>query len=355
MVFRANEVGSVIDGCHKEANKMGVVRSGFSKWLLLVTLFIMTGCAPTLNIIVGFAPGGAFDFYSRAIARHMGKHVSSNPTIQVYNMTGDASLIAANYFYKRVKPDGLTIGTFHGRLIMQQLLRGPGIEFDARRFEYIGVPAKDNVVCALTKSSGITSIEKWVASRTPVRLGGVGAPGISTDDVPKILKATIGLPIELVSGYKGTTAIRQAAEKGEVAGGCWAWESIRATWREALESGQVNIVLQGVPKPLPELPNVPLAINFAKTEEARNLIQRGIHDKNAITRLYVLPPGTPKEQEQILRRAFMDTMKDPEFLAEVKKLKLDIDPLSGEEVESIVAGLFKLDAAVVAKLKDILK
>ena len=308
----------------------------------------------TIRIIVGFAAGGGFDTYSRAIARHMGKHIPGNPTFLVENMTGAGSLIAANHVYKVAKPDGLTIGHFIGGLIMQQVMGGPGIEFDARKFALIGVPVKENVVCALRKESGITSAEKWFASKTPVKLGGT-APGSTTDDVPKVLRATIGLPIQIVSGYKGTADIRLAADSGELGGGCWAWESIKVTWKGALEAGDAVIVLQAISKAHSELPNVPLAINFAKTEEAKKLIQVGIHDTQVFTRPYVLPPGTPKERVQLLRKAFLDTLKDKEFVAEAEKVKLDVDPVTGEEVERIIEGLFRLPPPLLAKLKDILK
>ena len=128
--------------------------------------------------------------------------------------------------------------------------------------------------------------------------------------------------MQLVSGYKGTADIRLAAESGELAGGCWQWESIKATWQNALATGNVIVVLQATPKPLPDLPEVPLALSFAKTEEARRLIQIGIQDQGAITRLYTLPPGTPKDRTQILRKAFMDTLKDPEFIADARKGRL---------------------------------
>lgn len=307
----------------------------------------------TIRIIVGFAAGGGFDTYSRVIARHIGKHISGNPTVIVENITGAGSLIAANHIYKVAKPDGLTIGHFIGGLFMQQLLGGPGVEFDARKFEYIGVPVKENVVCALRKESGITSVEKWMASKTPVKLGGT-APGSTTDDVPKILRETIGLPIQLVTGYKGTADIRLAADSGEIAGGCWAWESIKVTWRRALDGGDVTVVLQAIPKAHPELPKIPLAINYAKTEDARKLIQVGIHDPVSFTRPYTLPPGTPKERVQILRKAFLETLNDKEFLAEAEKSKLDVEPITGDELERIIGGLFKLDPGLTAKLKETL-
>jgi tripartite-type tricarboxylate transporter receptor subunit TctC len=307
----------------------------------------------TIRIVVGFAAGGGFDTYSRVIGRHMGKFIPGNPSIIVENMTGAGSLVAANHVYRVAKPDGLTIGHFIGGLIMQQVMGGSGIEFDARQFGMIGVPVKENVVCALRKESGITSMDSWLAAKTPVKLGGT-APGSTTDDVVKVLKEAIGLPVQLVSGYKGTADIRLAADSGELAGGCWAWESIKVTWRQALQARDVMVVLQAIPKSHPELSSIPLAIDFAKTDDAKKLIEAGIHDTQIFTRPYVLPPGTPKERLQLLRKAFLDTLKDKEFSAEAEKSKLDVDPIPGEQVEKIVNGLFKLDPAILGKLKQVL-
>jgi tripartite-type tricarboxylate transporter receptor subunit TctC len=308
----------------------------------------------TVRIVVGFAAGGGFDTYSRTIARHIGKHIPGSPTFIVENMTGAGSLIAANHVFKVAKPDGLTIGHFIGGLFLGQVLGQKGIEFDARKFEYIGAPVTDHVVCALTKASGITSVAQWMAAKTPVKLGGV-APGASTpDNGTRILKATLGLPLQLVTGYKGTSEIRLAAESGELAGGCWGWDSISSTWRKGLDSGEVNVVLQGAKNPHPDLPKVPLAINLAKTDEARRLIDIAIHGDSEIVRTYTLPPGTPKDRVQVLRKAFFATLKDPAFLEDAKKANLGVSPISGEEVEKIISGLFKLEPNLVSKLKDIL-
>jgi tripartite-type tricarboxylate transporter receptor subunit TctC len=342
----------------------GVMKQKLRMPAAIVAVLVLMSAAPvgsatgdfykgkTIRIIVGFAAGGGFDTYSRTIGRHMGKFIPGNPTFTVENMTGAGSLIAANHVYKVAKPDGLTIGHFIGGLIMQQVMGGPGIEFDARKFEMIGVPIRESVVCALRKESGITSMESWLAAKTPVKLGGT-APGSTTDDVGKVLREALGLPIQVVSGYKGTSDIRLAADSGEIHGGCWAWESIKVTWRQALEAKDVNVILQAIPKAHPDLPKIPVAINFAKTEEAKKLIDAGIHDIQAFTRPYVLGPGTPKDRVQILRKAFLETLKDKEFLAEAEKSRLDVDPIPGEEVAKIVGGLFKLEPGLLAKLKQI--
>ena len=308
----------------------------------------------SIRIVVGFSAGGGFDTYARVITRHMGKHVPGQPAFLVENMAGAGSLIAANHLYKVAKPDGLTIGHFIGGFFLGQVLGQPGVEFDARKFEFIGAPITDHVVCALTKASGITSVEKWMASKTPVKLGGL-APGTSTpDNATRIFKAALGLPIQLVSGYKGTADVRLAAEGGEIAGGCWGWDSIKATWRKGLDSGDVVIVLQASRHTHPDLPQVPQALKLAKTDEGRRMIEVGIHGDSEIVRTYTLPPGTPKDRVQILRKAFTDTLKDAEFLADAKKSNVSVDPVSPDEIEKDIAGLFKLDPGLLGKLKEVL-
>jgi hypothetical protein len=170
----------------------------------------------------------------------------------------------------------------------------------------------------------------------------------------RIAKSVLSLPTQIITGYKGTADIRLAAESGEIAGSAWSWYSMRVAWRKALEAGDVVVVMQGAPKPFADLPNIPLAINLAKADEARQLIEAGIHNPNLFTRALVLPPGTPKERMQILVKAFQETLKDREFLAETEKGKLDLNPVTGEELEKAVAAIFKLDPSLLAKLKDIL-
>jgi len=309
----------------------------------------------TIRIIVGASAGGGYDTYSRTIARHMGKHVPGNPAIVVENMPGAGFLISANYMYNIAKPDGLTIGHFIGGLFLQQLLGKPGIQFDAAKFEYIGVPTQDNYVIGVSKkNTGISTMDQWMSTKTIVKLGGVGA-GSATDDIPKVLAATIGLPMQLVSGYKGTADVRLAYDGGEVTGVCNSWQSFSATWPNELKSGDLQIVLQTTAKSHPELAKIPLAISYAKTDEARNLINALVHSVGPAARPYLLSPGTPKDHLMTLRKAFMDVMKDPEFLADAKKAKLDISPLDGEELENNVKDIFKLDPKLIPRAKEILK
>lgn len=303
-----------------------------------------------IRIVVGLSPGGAYDTYSRALSRHMRKHIPGSPTITVENMPGAGSLIAANHLYKVAKPDGLTIGNFIGGLLRGQLLGQKAIEFDARKFEYIGTPVRFHPVCVFSKASGVTNIEKWITSKTPIKMGGIAQGSSTPDNVIRIVQATLGFPIQLVTGYKGMAEIRLATEAGEVAGSCFG---PRAVWQKALDAGEVIPIVQVTPKSAPDFPNVPIAINLAKTEEARRLIEVGVHHDSAISLTYALPPGTPKDRVAMLRRALMDTMRDGEFLAEMKKVRLEVDPVAGEEMERIINESFKLDAALIGKLKEI--
>jgi tripartite-type tricarboxylate transporter receptor subunit TctC len=308
----------------------------------------------TIRFVVGFTAGGGYDLYTRTIGRHMGKHIPGHPTIIVENMPGAGSMISANYTFKVAKPDGLTVGHFIGGLFLQQILGKPGIEFDAAKFEFLGVPAQDNFIIGVSKATGITDVEKWLGSKQTVKFGGV-ASGSGSDDVPNILKATIGLPLQLVSGYKGTADVRLAFNSGEVAGLSNSWESTKSTWRRELDSGELVPVLQATVKPHPELTKLPMALNLAKTEEAKKLISTVARVHGPSVRPYVLPPATPKDRAATLRKAFMDTMKDPEFLAEAKKANLDINPDDGATLESNVKEILKLEPALIAKLKEILK
>lgn len=308
----------------------------------------------TIRIVVGAAPGGGLDAYSRLFARHMTKYIPGKPTIIVQNMPGAGGLVAANHVYSVAKPDGLTFGNWQGGNILGQVLGRPGIEFDARKIEWIGAPMRFTTVGIFSKASGITSMDKLVNAKKRVQIGVMG-PGSNTYDVPKILEVALGLPINLVPGYKGVAEIRLALEAGEVDGCFASWEGNKAIWRKSLDSGNAFIVVQGAQKAVFDLQNIPLSISYAKTEEARDLIQAGIHDQNVINRVYSLPPGTSKELVQIFRKAFQDTMKDSEFRADAEKSQQDMNLVTGEELEEIVSRLFKLNPGVIAKLKLILK
>jgi tripartite-type tricarboxylate transporter receptor subunit TctC len=308
----------------------------------------------TIRVIVGFSPGGGFDAHSRAIARHMGRHIPGNPTVTVENMAGAGSLITANHIYNQAKPDGLTIGNWIGGLVIQQYLNAKGVSFDAQKFEWVGSPVRINNICAFTKKSGITSLDKWQQSKALVKIGAEAA-GSTTADIPRLLMKYTKLPIQLIEGYKGVADVRLAAEAGEVAGFCSSWEGTKTSWRNVLDAGEGMVVLQAVAKPHPEHPKIPLAVDQMASKEGRDLFSLVVHHAGGtINRLYSLPPATPKDRVRTLQKAFQDTLKDPEFLAEAKKGRLDIDPITGDEIEKTVAGIKNISPATFERLKGII-
>jgi len=307
----------------------------------------------TLHIIVGGPPGGGFDTYARMIARVMPKYIPGTPTIIVDNMPGAGMMIAANHVYKVVKPDGLTIGHFTGSQTINQILNQPGVEFDMRKFYYLGAPTADHFSCAFTKGSGITSAEKWLALKRPAKMGAVG-PGNLTDNTLRVLSTATNFPIQLISGYKGTAPIRLAMESGELDGSCWGWDSIKSTWAKAIDSGDGIVVIQAAPKAHPDLPKVPLAANFGKNADGKQLIDVVIHGGNIFERTFLLPPGVPKDRAALLKQAFEKTMQDSEFLADANKAKLGVAPISGEELDRRVNGFFRLSTDLKTKLKRVL-
>ena len=266
-------------------------------------------------------------------------------------MTGAGSLIAANYIYNKAKPDGLTVGNWIGPQMLQALIGGKGRKFDSRKFGWLGVPVEDTGVSALTKQSGILNAQDWLKSKEPVKLGATG-PGSTTDDPPKIMTSATPFPIKVVEGYGGTARIRVAAERGEVAGGCWAWQSIKPTWRQGLESGNVRVVLKFSDHA--DLKDVPSVYKFAKTAQDKKLLDVANDAYGSIARPYSLPPGVPAERVKILQEAFMDTLKDPALLAEAAKAKIEVNPHDGAWVAKKVANLNQMDDKMRSLLKELI-
>jgi tripartite-type tricarboxylate transporter receptor subunit TctC len=307
----------------------------------------------TIQMVVGLPPGGGIDTYARLVARHMGKHIPGNPNFVVLNMPGAGSIKAVNYLATLAKPDGLTIGTFLGHVVWSQVFNRTGVQFDARQLRWVGIPAPRTGACVLGKTSGIADVEKWKAAKQPMPLGAVGL-GSESSNMAKILQQIIGLPIQIVPGYAGSQQLGLALENGEVSGVCLQWEAMAATWKPALDSGVIFPVLQFRRTPHPDLAKVPLAVSLAKTDEDVELLTVGVERSNAITTSYALPPNTPEDRLAMLRKAFMETLRDPATLAEARRLSLDMLPIDGEETEKMISELFTLSPGVRDKLRNIL-
>lgn len=306
----------------------------------------------TVTIIVGYSPGGSFDLYARVLARYIGRHLPGNPTRIVENMTGAGGLIAANHLYNRVKPDGLTIGAWASPLVLQQILGNEAAQFDGRRFGYLGIPSEYDTVCTFNQQSGITKMDDWINAKRPQKLSTIG-PGTSTSDVPKLLKAALNLPMDVIDGYKGGADARLAVESGEVDGYCGSWGTVETVWRSAYESKKIVPVLQVTRKSQPKYRHIPLADIYAKTDDARELIKIA-NDVHLAQFAFSVPPGMAKDRLELLQRAFVRTFKDPDLLAEAKRSQLDVDPVDGPTITKTLSGLYDLKPTTVAKLKEIL-
>jgi len=308
----------------------------------------------TIQFVVGGSAGGGYDTYTRLIARHFAQYVPGKPNIVVQNMPGAAMLIAANYIYNSAPRDGTVIGHWSGPLILQQLMGNRAVQFEGNKFGWLGMPTSDSLVCILTDRSGIKTAEEWRKAKTRVKLGAIG-PGTSGTDDTKLLAAATGFPIQLIEGYKGTADIRIAAETGEVDGTCaFGWQSAKVTWANALRANQVHVVLQTMLESHPELKGVPLAVDYANTDEGKKLL-RIASELYGKQRLYSLPPQVPEQRVRTLQKAFISTLKDPQFLAEAEKAKLEIDPIDGPGIEKMVNGLYEIEPAIMNRVKQLLE
>ncbi|MDP6561241.1 MAG: hypothetical protein QF619_14170, partial [Candidatus Binatia bacterium] len=282
----------------------------------------------TIRFVVGFSPGGGYDTYTRAVARHFGKHIPGNPTPIVQNMTGAGSLVAANYISNRAKPDGLTVGVWNSAMVFRQALRDRGVKFDARKLNWIGTPSVGLPSCGIMGFTGLKSWKDLINSKRSLKMGSTRA-GSTTYDLPKILNKTFGTNFNVISGYGGTATIRIAMQKGEVDGACWGWESMRVTARPMLDAKGdekfIPILTHGNPQD-PEVKGLPQLTEIVKGENLA-IVKAWLNQYN-FQRPLSLPPGTPKDRVGILRKALAATLKDPVFLAEAKKSKLIITYVS---------------------------
>ncbi|MDH3442843.1 MAG: tripartite tricarboxylate transporter substrate-binding protein [Deltaproteobacteria bacterium] len=306
----------------------------------------------TIRFIVGYSAGGSFDLYTRTIARHFSKHVPGKPVAIVENMTGAGGIILANHLYNRAAPDGLTIGAWAAPLVLQNVMGNDATKFDGRKFGYLGVPSPYDTVCMFNEQSGIANMGDWVNSKRPMKVSAIG-PGTSTSDIPKLLKAALNLPTDVLDGYKGGAGARLAVESGEVDGYCGSWQTVETVWRSAYQSGKIRAVLQASLESNPKYKDVPLAINYAKTDLARQLVTVA-DSAHGAQFPYTVPPGMAKDRLELLQKAFVDTINDPDFMAEANKSKLDIEVIDGPAIAKKLARLYDINPDVVAKLREIL-
>jgi len=291
----------------------------------------------TILFIVGYGPGGGYDTYTRAVARHIGKYIPGNPTPIVQNMTGAGGVLAANYIYNRAKPDGLTVGIWNSGLVLRQALGDRSVKFKGDKFGWIGAPVKGMPTCGIMAFTGLKTLEDVLNSKKPIKMGGT-RPGSGPFDIPRILNLTLGTKFRVIPGYQGTRVISFAMQRREVDGACWSWEGMRIMARAVLDTKGdekfIPFITHGNPQD-PEVKDLPRLTEVIKGKDKLAILNAWLQPHN-FRRPLTLPPGTPKERLSILRKAYKATLDDPQFLAEAKKSKLVIDYVSGEEIEKFV-------------------
>jgi tripartite-type tricarboxylate transporter receptor subunit TctC len=297
---------------------------------------------------IGYSVGGAYDLYARVIGRHMGAHIPSNPTLVPKNMEGAGSLRLANYFYRVAPQDGSAFGTIGRGIAFDPLLIGQGDAFDAQKFNWLGSANNEVSVCVALKESGITKFEDLFAKELTV--GGTGTSA-DTDQFPRVLNGVLGTHFKIIEGYPGGNDVVLAMERGEVQGRCgWSWSSVKATHKSWIDDKKMIVLVQLSLSKHAELPDVPLVTDFAKNDEQRQILKM-VFARQVMGRPYLAPPNLPADRVAVLRKAFMDTMTDKDFLAEADKIELEINPVSGADVEKLVNDVYATPADIVAKAK----
>ncbi len=307
-----------------------------------------------IRFVVGTGPGTGHDIHIRAIARHFGRFVPGQPRTVVQNMVGAGGVVAGNHVHNVASPDGLSIGFFPAGNILLDLVRVPGVEFDSRKFHWIGTASSDVGVCLAKHDSGFRTISDVIRSPKPLVIGG-GGPGTTFMIHPKALNAVLGTNFNVIPGYVSVPELYAAMERGEVSGMCGIlWSSLKAARPEWVPKGFVHILLQMGLEKHPEVLHVPWVMDLVENREDR-LFLEAIFAPLAVARPFFVRPEVPRERVNVLRDAFMKTLKDSAFLKEAERAGLEISPSSGEEVQRLVEKVFATPPAIVKRIADLLK
>jgi tripartite-type tricarboxylate transporter receptor subunit TctC len=319
--------------------------------LLAFALLVYAGSAlaqraKPVELYIGYSVGGGYDIYARLLARHLGRYLPGNPVVVPKNMEGAGSLRLANWLYKAAPKDGSAIGTIGRGIPFDPLLGGQGAQFDATQFGWIG-SANDEVSVCMSWGRKSAATFDDVFKRELI-VGGTGATA-DTDLFPKVINNVLGTKFKIITGYPGGNEVTLAMQRGEVEGRCgWSWSSIKTNHPQWVKDGTINLLVQLSLEKHPDLPQVPLIMDFIKTDEQRAIL-RVVFARQVMGRPFLAPPGVPAERLAALRRAFDAVMKDKNFLAEADKLKLEITPVSGEAVQRLVAEVYRMPPAVLKK------
>jgi tripartite-type tricarboxylate transporter receptor subunit TctC len=303
----------------------------------------------SIELVISTGVGGGLDSNARVVARHLAAHIPGNPAIVPKNMPGAGHIRAANYVFSQAPKDGTTIATFIPIFVMAQVLeRSKSIQFDAANFNWLASTSSSNSTVYAWHTSGIKSVED--ATKRTVLMGATGV-GSYTVIYPTVMNSVIGTRFKLVMGYQSTAEIGLAMERGEIEGRAGNnFNSLKAENAEWLRSGKISLIAQVGLERDAEFPNVPLLLDFAKTEEGGRILKLFSTDV-VIGRPFVTSPGVPAERVALLRRAFDEMLKDPAYLKDAAAAGLDVSPVAGEKIQNIVTDLIHTPDDIVAKAK----
>lgn len=295
-----------------------------------------------LSIVAGFAPGGGYDSYARVLSRHIGRHVPGNPTTIVQNMPGAGSLTAVKHLYTTAPQDGTVMAIFNGALI-QQALSNPDLGVDFTKMRFVGSASGLPLLCYAWHATGIKTLDDL---RTKEFIIGSSSKGSSSYIGGALLKSMLRAPVKVVLGYPGTAETLIAIERGELHGDCGAWTNISPDW---LANNKVTPIVRFSRSVGTGMPDIPHIADVVKTEEERQIIAL-VASPYEMGRLFIMGPDVPPDRLATLRAGFNATLKDPDFLADVEKARLEvIGPMTGEQVEASVRELYGTSKDIVVK------
>ncbi len=300
----------------------------------------------TINVVIGYGVGGGYDLYGRLLARHLGKHIPGRPSLVAQNMIGAGSLRAAQYIYSVAPKDGTAIGTFGRTIATTPLLTPAGAQFDGTKFTWLGSITNEVTTCATWHTSPVKTWKDLLEKE--VTMGGEG-PGADPDVYALLYRNVFGAKIKLVTGYHGTNDTMLAVERGEVDGLCGlSWSTLKSRHLQSMTEKKLNILIQAALMKQPELADVPLVTEVTKTREQLQIVKLFLTSQE-MARPFAAPPDIPADRKAALIAAFDRTMKDPEFLAEARKLNMDVNPLSAQTMDELIAELYATPKSVLEK------
>ncbi len=306
----------------------------------------------TVQLIVGYGPGGGYDVYARVLSRHIGKYIPGNPSVVVQNMPGAGSMLSANTLFNSSPKDGTVIATFARGLPAEELLGKEGVQFKSAQFNWIGSMNEEVSICVARADSPIKKFEDLYT--TPLKIGGTG-PGADTDFFPKFLNGLLGTKFDLATGYPGGNDVNVAIERGEVQGRCgFSFSSLVATRPQWVQEKFLTILVQMALKKHPDMPDIPLVMDFARNAEERQLMTV-VFSRQTMGRPFTAPPNVPADRVAALRYAFDQALADPQLLEEADKAKMELNPVNGQAIQDVIAEVFKTPPDQVARLAELTK